>query len=84
MAMEVRRLRERTEQKRRHEHEQGKNDAYKRPLECRCVCRIGRLAGELSRHDLHAVLQVDPRDVESKGITGEESDVTQEVADYET
>lgn len=37
---------------------------------------------ELTGDNLDAVLEVDPRDVEAEGVTGEERDVAEEVAPY--
>lgn len=65
MAVEESRLRERVEQETDDEHYNGKDDANKGAFDC------GFAIIELTGENLDAVLEVDPGDVESKGVARE-------------
>lgn len=61
-------------EKAEHEHDKREDDLH--------ICAVQRAVGrrgELASDDLHAVLQVDPRDEEAEGIAREARHVLQEV-----
>lgn len=56
------------------EHDKCQDDGDERAIDA---------VTELAGNDLYAILKVDPRNVESKGVAGEEGNISQKVTPYD-
>lgn len=77
MAVEERGAGRALEEKAEYEHDEREDE-----LDVRAVERAAAGGRELAGDDLHAVLQVDPRDEEAEGVAWEAGHVFQEIAPY--